>query len=65
MKGAGKTSYEIRSDLLRLSFDILASQFEAMRLERQSGENPTAPSTEAVLKEALKLNKFVSDDHRS
>jgi hypothetical protein len=58
----GKSSYEIRSDLLRLSFDILTNQFDSKKLEQKPGEEPTPPTTEDVIAEAAKLNKFVSKD---
>lgn len=62
MKSGGKTSYEIRSDLLRLSYDILHD-----RMAQQAETDISAvdiPSTEDIIVEATKLNKFVSDDRR-
>lgn len=65
MKSGGKTSYEIRSDLLRLSYDILHDRMEQQNGRAESTEDMgAAPDTDEVIAEAVKLNKFVSDDRR-
>lgn len=61
----GKTSYEIRSDLLRLAFDILMTRREQEMSLIVLTDDPTTvytPTTEEVLAEAAKLNSFVSKD---
>lgn len=50
-----KTPYEIRSDLLRLAFDILRSQLDPNDNTQQREVN-----SEEVIKEAQRLNVFVS-----
>lgn len=65
MKGGGKTSYEIRADLLQLAFDILSAQADQERAMAALTHNPTnvtPPTTDAVIAEATKLNRFVSND---
>lgn len=49
----GKSPYELRADLLRLAFDIELAKCHA------AADN-SAPSTEAVIEEATKLNEFIS-----
>lgn len=64
MKNGGKTSYEIRADLLRLSYDILAGKME--QENAVTGLSLAAPpSAEEIIVEATKLNRFVSDDHKN
>lgn len=61
----GKTSYEIRADLLRLAFDILMTRREQEISLIVLTNDPTTvymPTTEEVVEEASKLNKFVSKD---
>lgn len=68
MKNGGKTSYEIRSDLLRLAYNILVGKMDRENIVRGgvSGINCVeAPSVEDIIDEATKLNKFVSDDNRN
>jgi len=66
MKTTNKTPYEIRLDLLQLAFDILLSKANseagAAALDRASDVVITtkSPSIEDVIKEAEKLNTFVS-----
>ena len=54
----GKSPYEIRADLLDLSFRILQNQ-HSVNLD-DNGHATTSPTTEEVVKEAEKLNDFVS-----
>lgn len=61
----GKTSYEIRADLLRLAFDILMTRREQEKSLTGIINDPKlvyTPTTEEVVEEADKLNKFVSKD---
>jgi len=68
MKTTNKTPYEIRLDLLQLAFDILQSKAQAEAgahaIENHMVEHlipiHSSPSTEDVIKEAEKLNNFVS-----
>jgi hypothetical protein len=54
-----RTPYEIRLELLQLSFDILRTKHQALGV--QNGNNiTTSPSTEEVIAEAEKMNMFVS-----
>lgn len=53
---SGKTPYEIRLDLLRLAFDIL----QGKALAESKDTNIEAPSSDDVIREATKLNTFVS-----
>ena len=58
----GKTPYEIRLDLLRLSFDILSTQMASKGLDKDGAQQAAAPTTDEVLAEARKLNQFVSQN---
>ena len=58
----GKTPYEIRLDLLRLSFDILSTQMASKGLDKDGAAQGLAPTTDEVLAEARKLNQFVSQN---
>jgi len=49
----GKSPYELRADLLRLAFEIELAKHHAADVN-------TAPTTEDVIKEATKLNEFIS-----
>ena len=49
----GKSPYELRADLLRLAFEMLLEEHRA----RDEG---TSPTSEEVIKEATKLNEFIS-----
>ncbi|PWU00807.1 MAG: hypothetical protein C5B52_08290 [Bacteroidetes bacterium] len=70
MKTTNKTPYEIRLDLLQLAFDILQSKAHADAGSRALAANSagnaqdviltSSPSTEDVIREAEKLNIFVS-----
>lgn len=64
MKNSVKTPYEIRLEILQLSFDILhqRSITDAHEKAEKDGKQPIiiAPTTEQVLTEAAKLNEFVS-----
>lgn len=51
----GKSPYELRADLLRLAFEIELAKHHA-------ADGKTAPSTEAVIEEAKKLNEFISKE---
>jgi hypothetical protein len=55
-----KTPYEIRLDLLQLSFDILQSQHSARAAEKGEKAPISAPAVEEVITEAEKMNKFIS-----
>lgn len=61
MRNAPKTPYEIRLELLQLSFEILSSQ-HAAKAVNETGEikSKTAPTTEDVVAEAEKMNVFIS-----
>jgi len=68
MSTASKSPYEIRLDLLKLAYDILLQKEKAKTVitESLSGscklENfmKNSPTTEEIIAEAEKLNKFVS-----
>lgn len=49
----GKSPYELRADLLHLSFQILLAQHQAKNAN-------TAPTSEEIIEEAGKLNEFIS-----
>jgi hypothetical protein len=59
MKPTGKTPYEIRLDLLQLSFDILSNKHRVVDTARDNVE-VYAPTTEDVIAEAEKMNLFIS-----
>jgi hypothetical protein len=67
MKPMSKTPYEIRTELLQLAFGILKgkldAEYETKIHHGESGTRKSSPSTEDVITEAEKLNKFVSNDH--
>jgi hypothetical protein len=63
MKSIAKSPYEIRADLLQLSFEILLQKHIANGAANASGPTTTSPTTDEVIEEAEKLNKFVSKDH--
>jgi len=64
MKTLSKTPYEIRLELLQLSFEILSSkcQADAGKCSSKDGNIiiTTSPSTEDVIAEAEKMNAFIS-----
>lgn len=66
-KNSAKTPYEIRLDLLRLSFEIqqgtarAAAEAEASAKENDSVVITTAPTINDVIVQARVLNDFVSD----
>lgn len=59
MKPTGKTPYEIRLDLLQLSFDILSNKYRVVDTAQDNVE-VYAPTTEDVIAEAEKMNSFIS-----
>lgn len=66
---SNKTPYEIRTELLRLAYEIcmMKSQAETCRTQSESRVEVTAyptsaPTTEEIITEAEKLNAFVSQD---
>lgn len=60
MKLTSKTPYEIRLDLLQLSFNILVAKHQAAGVA--NGNNvDTSPTTEEVVAEAEKMNMFISN----
>jgi len=56
----GKSPFELRADLLKLSFDILLAQHSAKAENESAGNIQTAPTSEDVIEEARKLNDFIS-----
>jgi len=64
----GKTPYEIRSDLLHLAYNIVKGQKTAECADQTPAADfkiTKAPTSDEVVAEAEKLNKFVSQsiDH--
>lgn len=57
---SSKTPYEIRLDLLQLAFDILTQHHQAKGAFAHEEKPKTSPTTEEVIAEAEKLNKFIS-----
>ena len=68
MKPSGMSPYEIRLNLLQLAFDILTKKHEASANESlslgkyglETNSPTTSPTTEEVIAEAEKMNKFIS-----
>jgi hypothetical protein len=64
MKPTSKTPYEIRLELLQLAFNILSAKHMASAAaDHPHMEIPypqTSPTTEDVIKEAEKMNSFIS-----
>ncbi len=64
MKNTTKTPYEIRLDILQLSFDILQARALATTAETAAPGTAifatTAPTVEEVIANAKTLNEFVS-----
>lgn len=58
-RSTAKTPYEIRLDLLQLAFDILVQQHQA-KCNPNSSSIITSPTTEDVIREADKMNAFIS-----
>ena len=56
----GKSPFELRADLLSLSFEILLSQHRAKGQDNTHGQPDSAPTSEEVIEEARKLNEFIS-----
>lgn len=58
----GKSPFELRADLLKLAFEILLSEHHAKSIKLSSSASgaPTAPTSEEIIKEAHKLNDFIS-----
>lgn len=59
MKPTGKTPYEIRLELLQLAFDVCSAKHRADGVKNGNNQD-TAPTTEEVIKEAEKMNTFIS-----
>lgn len=59
MKTSGKTPYEIRLELLQLSFEILRNK-QPLADSSKLDKEVLSPTTEEVIAEAEKLNTFVS-----
>lgn len=55
-----KTPYEIRSDLLQLAFNVLIARHAAIAVAENNGKIATSPTTDEIIEEAHKMNKFVS-----
>lgn len=63
MKPAGMSPYELRLNLLQLAFNVLSQkhQADACAALRNENANPTtSPTTEEIITEAEKMNKFIS-----
>ena len=59
----GKSPFELRADLLKLSFDILLAQHHAKAVANSNdgiAASDSAPTSEEVIEEARKLNDFIS-----
>jgi len=56
----GKSPFELRADLLALSFEILLAQARSNGVDTSTGQSMTAPTSEEVIEEARKLNEFIS-----
>ena len=56
----GKSPFELRADLLVLAFKILLSHHRAIASGTNDGQPRSAPTSEEVIKEAGKLNEFIS-----
>jgi len=66
-----KTPFELRYDLLLLAQSILDRKIDIINQQRQQNQKlvvielEMAPATEDIIKEAEKLNKFVSGDPKA
>ena len=58
---ANKNPFEIRADLLILAQTICFQRWQHLKEERPELE---APTSEEIIAEAEKLNKFVSDNNK-
>ena len=56
----GKSPFELRADLLSLSFEILLAKHRAEGQSNTHGQPESAPTSEEVIEEARKLNDFIS-----
>ncbi len=56
----GKSPFELRADLLSLSFEILLAKHRAEGQGNTHGQPDSAPTSEEVIEEARKLNEFIS-----
>lgn len=60
----GKSPFELRADLLKLSFDILLAKHHAKAVSEAGIDHiasaDTSPTSEEVIEEARKLNEFIS-----
>jgi len=59
MKPTSKTPYEIRLELLQLSFEVCAAKHKAAGV-RNADNQVSSPTTEEVIAEAEKMNIFIS-----
>lgn len=55
----GKSPFELRADLLKLAFEILLAEHQAKAAALGSATG-TFPTSEDIIKEASKLNDFIS-----
>jgi hypothetical protein len=66
-----KTPFELRYDLLLLAQSILDRKIDIINQQRQQNQKlvvielAMAPTTEDIIQEAEKLNKFVSGDPKA
>lgn len=60
MAQSHKSPYEIRENLLELAFNILREQHSAKSVAAGKNLVDSAPTTEEIIKEAQRLNEFVS-----
>ena len=66
-----KTPFELRYDLLLLAQSILDRKIDIINQQRQQNQKlvvielAMAPTTEDIIEEAEKLNKFVSGDPKA
>lgn len=56
----GKSPFELRADLLKLAFEILLAEHSAIAVGNGSKGPDSAPTSEAIIEEARKLNDFIS-----
>ena len=56
----GKSPFELRADLLRLAYEMLLSQHHAKAAAVGEDVATTAPTSDAIIEEARKLNEFIS-----
>ena len=56
----GKSPFELRADLLALSFEILLAKHRAAGHSNHHGQPESSPTSDEVIEEARKLNEFIS-----